>query len=254
MIEVHDLTIQYASGSVFGAADAVFDTGMITGVIGRNGSGKSTILKALAGQIEYRGSISIEEKECRDLSDMTRARLVAYLPQQVRSVNLDVRTLTEHGRYPHHGSFRRMSGEDRDHIDKALEITGMSEFRDRNLSELSGGERQRAYLAMVIAQDTPMILLDEPTTYMDHLYREEFYRILRSLAQAGKGIIMVCHDLEQSFAYSDRIHVMSGGMLRAGMTPGELCAEEEIIRANFGVAIKPSVDNESLYPYVMKKL
>lgn len=253
MIEVHDLKTQYASGSVFSAAEAVFETGMISGVIGRNGSGKSTILKALAGQLDYQGSVRIEGQECRELTDMKRARLVAFLPQQVRSVNLDVRTLAEHGRYPHHGSFRRLSGEDHDHIDRALEITGMKDHKDRNLSELSGGERQRAYLAMVIAQDTPMVLLDEPTTHMDHLYQEEFYRILESMARAGKGIVMVCHDLEQSFAYSDRIFVMESGNLRAGMTPDELCAEESIIRANFGVRMKPGNDSESLYPYVMKK-
>lgn len=253
MIKVHDLKIQYAYGTSFTAKDATFECHCISCIIGRNGSGKSSLLKALAGQAGYKGSILIGENENRDLSFMERARLVSYLPQHLKEANIDVRTLAEHGRYPYHGSFRKLNGEDNDYVNRALEITGMKDFQYRNLKEISGGECQRAYLAMVIAQNSQMILLDEPTTYMDQLYREDFYQILKSLSNEGKGIVMVCHELEPSFSYSDRIFLMEDRKLHSGMSPEDLSREEKTVYSNFGVTVKLSKDAGTLYPYVMKK-
>lgn len=253
MIKVKDLKIQYAYGPSFTVKNASFDTGLISCIIGRNGSGKSTLLKAFAGQAVYTGSVLIGDDECRNLSFVERAKRVSYLPQHLKSVNLDVRTLTEHGRYPYQGSFRKLNGEDNDHIDRALEITGMKDLQQRNVQELSGGERQRAYLAMVIAQNSGMILLDEPSTYMDQLYREEFFHILKTLSEEGKGIVMVCHELEPAFAYSDRIFLMEERELAPGMSPEELSREEETLLRNFKVAVKRSEDTGSFYPYVMKR-
>ncbi|MBR3525354.1 MAG: ABC transporter ATP-binding protein [Lachnospiraceae bacterium] len=253
MIEVHDLTIRYDDKAVFRAESALFEEGKISAVIGRNGSGKSTLLKALSGQKMYSGSVKIDGKECAELRPMERARKVAYLPQILKSANMDVRTLAEHGRYPYHGSFRRPTEEDRACVEKALMITGMKALEEKNLGQLSGGERQRAYLALVIAQNSSMILLDEPTSFLDHMYREEFFAILQELKKAGKGIVMVCHDLEQSFAYSDRIFLMEDGELHSGMTAAGLSGEEDLLRRNFGVVLKPSEDSGSLYPFVMKR-
>ena len=253
MIEVRNLKTEYAYGEPFVVGEAGFSAGQITAVIGRNGSGKSTLLKTLAGQKNYSGSILISGKECRDYNPMERAKEIAFLPQSVKGLNLDVKTLAEHGRFPYHGNFRKMTGEDREKIEKALLLTGMKEYADRELKELSGGERQRAYLAMVIAQDSPMILMDEPTTYMDHLHRESFFGVLKQLAGEGKGIVMVCHAIEQSFAYSDRIVLMENRRLEFAGTPAELVKKEELMRKNFGVAMRRTDGGEALYPYGLKR-
>ena len=253
MIEVRNLKTEYAYGEPFVVGEAGFSAGQITAVIGRNGSGKSTLLKTLAGQKNYSGSILISGKECRDYNPIERAKEIAFLPQSVKGLNLDVKTLAEHGRFPYHGNFRKMTGEDREKIEKALLLTGMKEYADRELKELSGGERQRAYLAMVIAQDSPMILMDEPTTYMDHLHRESFFGVLKQLAGEGKGIVMVCHDIEQSFAYSDRIVLMENRRLEFAGTPAELVKKEELMRRNFGVAMRRTDGGEALYPYGLKR-
>ncbi len=251
MIRVQNMKTGYSASTSFLAEEALFQEGMISTIIGRNGSGKSTILKALAGQRPYEGSVLIDGQELRDLDPLERAGKIAYLPQNVRTVRMNVRTLAEHGRFSYHGSFRRMSAEDERYVDEALQLTGMKENEDRELTCLSGGELRRAYLAMVIAQNSSMVLLDEPTTFLDLQYQEEFYRILEKLKEAGKGIVTICHDIEQSFAYSDRIFLMEEHRLISGVKPEELVWNESRLRASFAVALKPSDREDSLYPYVL---
>ena len=251
MIRVQNMKTGYSGSAPFLAEEALFPEGMISAIIGKNGSGKSTFLKALAGQRPYEGSVLIDEEELRDFAPWERAGRIAYLPQNVRAVRLPVRTLVEHGRFSYHGTFRRLSGEDERHVEEALQLTGMKDYVDRDLTCLSGGELRRAYLAMVIAQNSSMVLLDEPTTFLDLQYQEEFYRILEKLKHSGKGIITICHDIEQSFAYSDRIFLMEEHRLHPGMTPEELALDEKSLRANFAAALKPSDREDSLYPYVL---
>ncbi len=251
MIRVQNMKTGYFGEITFLAEEASFQEGAISTIIGRNGSGKSTFLKALAGQRPYEGSILIDGQELRDLDPWERAGRIAYLPQNVRTVRLNVRTLAEHGRFSYHGTFRRLSKEDEKYVEEALQLTGMKDYEDRDLTCLSGGELRRAYLAMVIAQNSSMILLDEPTTFLDIQYQEEFYRILEKLKEAGKGIITICHDIEQSFAYSDSIFLMEEHRLISGVKPEELVWDERRLRANFAVALKPSDRKDSLYPYVL---
>ncbi len=213
--------------------DFTLRRGEIRGLIGENGSGKSTLLRAISGFMRYSGSLMIGKVECRSLSSKERARQVALLPQILPQANITVRTLTEHGRYPHHGSIRRMSAHDEEVMENALEITGLKGIEDKLLGELSGGERQRAFLAMVIAQDTPMILLDEPTSHMDLVYQREFYELLEVLRDSGKGIVMVCHSIDMSLYYSDRIMVMHEGEEIFFSTPFELIEEKIILKKLF---------------------
>lgn len=254
MIEIRDVETEYSYGDSFSFSRLGFERGKVTSIIGRNGSGKSTLLKILCGLRPYTGSIRIEGKELRNIPTKERAQKLAYLPQNLKSINIDVETLVSHGRYPWHGSLRRMTDKDRKLIDKALDETRMSGFRNRNLQELSGGERQRAYLAMVIAQDAPMILLDEPTTYMDMTARNVFYDIIRSLTAEGRGIVMVCHDIEQSLAYSDSLCLLNERTVAAQCTPDEMVDRTELFRKVFGTSFKKSEDKELLYPYVAVKI
>lgn len=249
MIEIHDIKTEYQEGDAFSFQNIVFEKGRITSIIGRNGSGKSTLLKSVAGILPYEGTITINGNDLKSISSRERARYISYLPQNLKNLNIDVETLAEHGRYPWHGSFRRLTDKDRKIIKEALAITDMEGFKNRNLSELSGGERQRAYLAMVIAQDTPMILLDEPTTFMDMKVQQVFMDILKKLKESGRGIAVVLHNLEQSFAISDMIYLIDNRAVAASGEPEILLKEETLFRSIFGVALKKE-DNENLvYPY-----
>ena len=253
MIEIRNMTTEYEYGDLFRIPDMRFEKGRISTIIGRNGCGKSTLLKTVAGMKQYKGNILINGKESRDYKSIERAREVAFLPQNLRNVGIDVETLVEHGRYAWHGNLRRMSENDMRVVAKALQVTGMEPYRNRSLTELSGGERQRAYLAMVIAQDTPMIMLDEPTTYMDLSVQQSFFEILTKLAAEGRGIVMVCHDIEQTLTYSDMIYIMDNRTVIKSGTPDEIIADDETFRKVFGVTIKKMDDSTLLYPYAFLK-
>lgn len=253
MISVIEMQTSYSDKEVFTVPALELEQGKITTVIGRNGSGKSTLLKSLCAQKSYTGSILIDGRESRSYPSRERARKIAYLPQILKSVNMDVLTLTEHGRYPYHGNSRRLTGTDRERIEYALEITDLAAYRHVNLRQMSGGERQRAYLAMIIAQDTPMVLLDEPTTYMDISYRRQFYEIMQRLKEDGKGVVMTCHDLEQSFAFSDTIVVMHDRTVKMVASPAEAAKSENELRSIFGVSIKAAEDDELVHTYLMKR-
>ena len=253
MISIKDLTITYSYGAPFNIPSLSFAKAEITTIIGKNGCGKTTLLRTIAGMLPYRGSIRIEGKECMEYPGAERSRKIAYLPQMIKAVNMDVRTLTEHGRYPWHGNYRRLSEEDRSYVSEALEITGMNAFKDSDLTELSGGQLRRAYLSMIIAQNADMILLDEPTTFMDIESQSLFYEIAGKLAAKGCGVIMTCHNIEQAFTYSDRIVIMDERLIRKTGTPKELVKEKEELRKIFGAAVRESEEADNLYPYVLTR-
>ena len=129
----------------------------------------------------------------------------------------------------------------------------MARFRERLLPELSGGELRRAYLAMVIAQEADMLLLDEPTTYMDMENQGLFFQIVRELADQGRGIVLTCHEIGPCFSISDRIVLMDGGTVQRTGTPEELAGERDVLARSLGAAVKRIDDEELLYPYVLIK-
>lgn len=253
LISIKDLTITYSYGDPFYIPSLSFAKGEITSILGKNGCGKTTLIRTIAGMLPYRGSIQIEGKECREYRGAERSQKISYLPQMIKAVNMDVQTLTEHGRYPWHGNYRRLSKEDKAYVAEALAITGMNVFKDRDLTELSGGQLRRAYLSMIIAQNADIILLDEPTTYMDIESQALFYEIAGKLAAKGCGVIMTCHNIEQGFSYSDQIVIMEDRHVKQTGTPIELAKEKESFREIFGAAVKESEDADSLYPYVLIK-
>ena len=252
MIKV-DIQTKYQESDPFDFRNIVFEKGRITSIIGRNGSGKSTLLKASAGILPYTGSIMVDGIELKSFNSKEKARRIAYLPQNQKVLNIDVETLTAHGRYPWHGSFRKLTAKDREIINNALDLTDLLHLKDKNLSELSGGERQRAYLAMVIAQDTPMILLDEPTTFMDMKVQQSFFRILKKLKESGKGITVILHNIEQGLSVSDMIYLIDNRTVAASGTPEELLEKEDLIRKVFGVSLRKIDDKNLLYPYAAVK-
>lgn len=253
MIILDRLETGYMQKPVLHIPHQEFGEGKIISLIGRNGSGKSTLLKTMVGLLPYKGSVKVDGRELSEMRDKERARFMSYLPQSLTVPDMDVATLVVHGRYVRLGFSRVLSEADRQAVRRAMEITDVAHLKDRRLRSLSGGERQRAFLAMVIAQDTKMLLLDEPSTYMDVAHQKEITEILQRLAEGGKGVILASHDLQQSFSASDQLCILDHGEIAACGTPEDLAARPDLLRASLGVALKKCCDPGLLYPFVLSQ-
>lgn len=178
-----------------------------TVLIGKNGCGKSTLLKCIAGQLPCNGEIPLPN------DSRERAKKVAYLPQFLPAVSLDAETVVAMGRTPHLNLTGTMTPTDRDAIEQAITLTDIEGLRHRQVHTLSGGERQRVYLAMVLAQDTELILLDEPTAHMDMGAAADFMELLHRLTEQDKTILTVLHDLNLAVSHADQLLLMEEGQL-----------------------------------------
>ena len=223
MITLNGVAAGYEKLSVLSDIHAVLPQGALTGIIGPNGSGKSTLLKTICGLLPaINGEIQIDGENIHALSRRKRAQLMAFLPQMRITPDLTVEELVSHGRYPYLGAKRSLSAADWKCVDLALERTQTLPFRDHLLSRLSGGERQRAYLAMLLAQDAPHMLLDEPTTYLDPASQFELMALLRNLAEENRAVAVVLHDLPLALHYCHQLIVLDQGRITAQGTPEEL--------------------------------
>ena len=251
MIELKDFRAGYKGVEKIRIDDLTIEPGRILGLLGRNGSGKSTFLKALVGIIPYGGHAILDQKETSSMSHMERARRIAYLPQQLAPVSMSVGTLAAHGRFARMSFSKVMGEKDREAVRHALEMTGLWAERHRSVAELSGGERQRAYLAMVLAQETEYLLLDEPAASLDIAHQIEIMELLKQLSSDGRGIVITSHDLPQSAAYCDRICVIDRGRAAPAIPAVELAGKTEMLRETLGVTLTPA--GKGLYPYVLDR-
>lgn len=209
--------------------------GEILTLAGPNGCGKSTLLKAAAGQLPLMaGEIILFGRKLGDFAPKEMAKQAALLPQSRSIPGISVEHLVLHGRFPYLGLSRRPSKGDREKVAEAMELAGVTDMRHRDLRSLSGGERQKAYLAMVVAQDTDLIFLDEPTTYLDIGRQFEILELISRLNGQGKTIVMVLHDLAHALTYSHRMAVMEKGRLLAVQQPEELF-QSGLLNDVFGV-------------------
>jgi len=224
--------------------------GRLTALVGANGSGKSTILKAMSrilkpsgGQVLLDGK-SIDRHSTRDV-----ARRLAILPQQPASPEgLTVEELVAFGRFPHQRGFGTLNADDKRAIRRALSVTGMESFADRPVDQLSGGQRQRAWIAMAIAQETELLFLDEPTTFLDMAHQLEVLQLLRRLnREEGRTIVMVVHDLNHASLYADHVVAIQGGRIVAQGAPADVITQR-MLREVFGVDAEIVVDPRSGMP------
>ena len=187
----------------------------ITALLGRNGSGKSTLIRCVNGLQRYTGEIRLDGVSLALTPPRERARKIGILPQILPETSLTVRALAALGRNPYVDAAGRLSPEDRRMVAEALRAAGMEAFADRSLRELSGGERQRAFLAMLLAQNTRILLMDEPTTYLDVDARRELRELIRTLAKKQKKtLLVVLHDLNEAIELADDVVILEEGEMR----------------------------------------
>lgn len=211
--------------------------GQITALVGANGSGKSTILKAMARIMQPTGGqVLLDGKSIHKQSTREVAKQMAILPQNPTAPEgLTVTELVSFGRFPYQKGFGSLKAEDKDMVQWAIEVTGMSEFHDRPIDQLSGGQRQRAWIAMALAQDTDILFLDEPTTYLDMAHQLEVLHLLERLNRtAGRTIVMVVHDLNHASRYAQHMIAINQGKEVAYGSPVEVMTVE-VLREVFGI-------------------
>jgi iron complex transport system ATP-binding protein len=221
-LAANQLTLAYDQKPIIKDLDLEIPTGQITVLVGANGCGKSTLLRGLARLLKPRqGSVYLDGKAITKLSSQTIAKRLGILPQNpVAPEGLTVKDLVAQGRYPHQTWWQQWSNEDEYHVEKALETTRMTHLADRDLDTLSGGQRQRAWIAIALAQNTDILLLDEPTTFLDLAYQIEVLDLLTQLNQEeGKTIVMVLHELNLACRYADYLVAMREGQIYAQGTP-----------------------------------
>ena len=245
MIELKKVTAGYPSKTVLSEISLSVPKGTLISVIGKNGSGKSTLLKTVIGIINAKSGEMLFDGES-ELSRQSMAKKVSYLAQGKSVSDMTVEQLVLHGRFPHLSYPRRYSKKDREISSAALRQMGIADIAGTPLSALSGGMRQKAYIAMALAQDTDYILLDEPTTYLDISNQVELMKILRSLADRGKGIVAVMHDLPLAFGFSDRIAVIKDAKIAAFDTPQKIC-DSGIVQEVFGIDLQYSPAEKSYH-------
>lgn len=246
-------TLGYDDHVVFSGIDLQIEAGTVTTLIGANGCGKSTLLKAFGRLLTpSAGSIRLEGTPLHRLSARAVARRLAILPQKpLTPAATTVRDLVMRGRHPHQTLLRPWSPQDAAKVEAALEATGMSELADRDVGSLSGGQLQRAWIALVLAQDAPTILLDEPTTFLDLSHQLEVLRLVRTInARHGSTIVMVLHDLSLAARYSDRLVVLHQGRVLADGEPWQVITPE-VLDAAFGLEALVIADPASGRPLVV---
>ncbi|WP_067541929.1 ABC transporter ATP-binding protein [Nocardia crassostreae] len=224
-----NITLGYGDRVIVDGLSIDIEPGLITTVIGPNGCGKSTLLRSLGRLLRPKdGRVVLDGKAISTMKTKDIARIVGMLPQTpVAPEGLTVADLVARGRHPHQSWLRQWSADDESEVTTALEQTGIADLADRTLDELSGGQRQRAWISMALAQGTDILLLDEPTTYLDLAHSLEVLDLVDRLHDDyGRTVVMVLHDLNLAIRYSDRLVVMCDGRIVAQGRPDDIVTAE----------------------------
>ena len=250
-LEARGLSFSYGSASFIEELDLVLPPGQLTALLGPNGSGKSTLLKLFDGLLEPScGEVRVGGRPLKNLRAAERAQLVAYLPQEAPCPSMTVRSYVACGRHPYTGMGGKLDPESWQRVDAALERVGLEQLAGRDMAELSGGQRQLARLALVIAQDTPIVLLDEPVTYLDISAAHKLMAIARSLAKhEGKTVVVVIHDIELALRYAQKVALMHKGVLKGVFTAQE-AALSGLLERVFSMRVVP-IPGEAPGSYAM---
>lgn len=223
-LSADSLTIGYSDTNILNDVSATLPKGKITALIGPNGCGKSTLLKSLSGLLTPRsGQVLLGEQQMQGISHRSRAKYLALLPQsQALPQGVSVKEVVAYGRSPYTGFWGNLTANDWDIVNRAMNVTGVSDMADKPITTLSGGQVQRVWLALTLAQDSEIILLDEPTTYLDLHHQVSLMKLMRELQLQGKTVVTVLHDINQACRYCDFLFVMKAGSIVTQGTPLEI--------------------------------
>lgn len=257
-LKTSDLSIGYDKKIIVNDITVEIPDGKITSLIGPNGSGKSTFLKALARILEpAKGDVYIDGENVQRLDTKTVAQKIASLSQTTTQVNgLTVEEIVAYGRFPYQKGFAGLKEEDHQLIQWALEATNLTKLKQRTLLTLSGGQQQRVWIAMALAQNTDILILDEPITFLDPAHQLEILELLQEINHQGKTILMTIHDLNHASRFSDYLLGMKKGELIFQGTPKEIFTADKLlnlfdIQATF--ATLPNSDKPIVLTYDLVK-
>lgn len=249
-IRVSDLTVAYEGNTIIEGMNVTIPKGKISIIIGGNGCGKSTLLKTISRiNKPSKGDIFINGKNVKSIKEKEIAKEVAFLPQgPVCPSGLTVRQLVAYGRFPHQKMMGGLNSHDKEVIDWAIEQTGLKEFADREVENLSGGQRQRAWIAMALAQETEIIMLDEPTTYLDLSYQLEVLEILEKLNETkGTTVVIVLHEINNAFRFAHNIIGLKKGKIVCEGEPKDVITKETL-REIYGIDAELKMSERGEYP------
>jgi iron complex transport system ATP-binding protein len=253
VLNAKDLTLKYDQRCVVDGLSAEIPEGKVTMIVGANACGKSTLLRGLSRLLKpAAGAVTLDGKDIHSLPARELARTLGLLPQHPTAPDgITVRDLVGRGRYPHQGFFRSWSERDETAVQRALEATETLALAERNVDELSGGQRQRVWIAMALAQETDVLLLDEPTTYLDLAHQVEVLDLVTDLnRQRGTTVAIVLHDLNLAARYADTVIAMKDGAVVAVGSPLEVVTEG-LVRSVFGLESRVIPDPVSGTPLII---
>ena len=251
MIQLDDLNFSYGGRTVLHNISAAFSPGKLYAVLGPNGSGKTTLIRLLSRLLQPdSGSLTLDGKSYACYGRKEFARQLALLPQTRPIPAISVQDLVSHGRFPYLGLSRTPGKDDLDAVERAMAAVNVQAFAGRDLRQLSGGERQRVYLALLLAQDTRYVLLDEPTTYLDASAQFSVMENMKHMSQDGKCVIAVLHDLNLALSFSDEICLLDHGRIAAFGAPEEL-VEKGVLDNVFSIRCR-SVMVDSIKEYIIR--
>ncbi|GAA2721663.1 ABC transporter ATP-binding protein [Cellulomonas aerilata] len=251
-LSAQGLRLAYDDRVVVDGLTVTIPDGSFTVIVGPNACGKSTLLRALARTLTPRaGAVLLDGRPILDLASKDVARRLALLPQSpLAPASITVEDLVSRGRFPYQRLLRQWSADDARAVAAAMAATGVADLARRPVDELSGGQRQRVWLAMSLAQETPLLLLDEPTTFLDIAHQHEVLDLCAELHEAGRTLVAVLHDLNQASRYATHLIAMKDGRVVAQGAPAEVVTAERI-RDVFGLACRVLPDPETGTPMVV---
>lgn len=222
------VTLRYETRVISQGLTLSIPDGAFTAIVGPNACGKSTLLRALARLLPPEsGRVVLDGKAISDLPSREVARRLGLLPQSPSSPDgITVADLVARGRFPHQSLLRQWSPEDAAAVERAMAATGVADLAARPVQDLSGGQRQRVWIAMVLAQETPILLLDEPTTYLDIVHQVELLELLARLNSEGRTVVTVLHELNLAFRFASHVIAMRDGGVVAEGAPGDIVTED----------------------------
>jgi len=232
-LQARDVSFGYGGADIVKHQDVDIPTGRVTAIVGPNGCGKSTLLRGLVRLLKpTSGEVLLDDESIQGLRSVDVAKVIGLLPQNpVAPDGITVADLVGRGRYPHQGWFRQWTSEDDLAVEQALRVTNTTDLADRTIAELSGGQRQRVWIAMTLAQNTDLVLLDEPTTFLDIHHQVELLDLLVDLNRgSARTIVMVLHDLNLACRYADHLIAMKEGVIVGEGAPDEIVTAELVTK------------------------